>query len=155
MTRAVRGRENFLMLLRQCATAEPDPLEATAPGIDMTGVINLYELRQAVKDLLAGSAAPPEKVNSFVFAVSEVATNALAYGRPPARARVWSGRDRFVCTVTDQGDGFEDALCGAEAPKGGEAGKGGRGLWLSRQMCDVVSAAKAEGGFTVRIVNHY
>jgi len=30
-----------------------------------------------------------------------------------------------------------------------------RGLWMARQLCDVVSACRAPGAFTVRIISLY
>lgn len=179
--------------LRQFATPDPDPLEVTPPAIEVTGVIDLYRLRQEVKALLtgatlgplgtsgpaatarpagptvpagpvgpagmtgpaeaAGAATRPDAVNAFVFAVSEVTTNALTYGRPPVRVRVWHARDRSVCTVTDHGDGFDDPLGGYVPPADGQVGKAGRGVWMARQMCDVVSFVKTPDAFTVRIIN--
>ena len=69
--------------------ARPDPLEATAPAIDVSGMIDLPRLREDVRGLFAGSARP-ETVQGFVFAVSEATTNAVMHGWPPVRVRVWS-----------------------------------------------------------------
>lgn len=139
---------------REFAMDRPDPLEATVPAIELDGVIDLALLRQRVRELLAGSGARPETVYGFVFAVSEVATNALEHGRPPVTVRVWTGQDRSVCTVADHGDGFGDPLSGYQPPRDDDTGRGGRGLWMARRMCDVVSAARTSDGFTVRIINH-
>lgn len=133
----------------------PDPLEATAPAIEVTGDIDLHRLRRQVRELLAGSGAPPQRMHNFVFAVSEIVTNALAYGRPPVQVRVWSAPGRSVCTVTDHGDGFAEPPDGCPSSTPGQSGKDSRGLWMARQMCDVVSAVKTPDAFTLRIINRY
>jgi hypothetical protein len=138
-------------------TARPDPLEATPPAIDLTGAINLHQLRQDVTSLLAGAGPAvggrPDMVNGFVFAVSEVATNAMVHGRPPLRVRVWSAGDRAVCTVTDRGDGFADPFTGYQSRGHRNVEIEGQGLWMARQLCDVVSVAQEPGAFTVRIIS--
>jgi hypothetical protein len=135
--------------------ARPDPLEATPPAIDVTGTINLHQLRQDVTALLEAGSGParPDMVNGFVFAVSEVATNAMVHGRPPLRVRVWSGGDRAVGTVTDHGDGFEDPFTGYQSRGHRNVEIEGQGLWMARQLCDVVSVAQAPGTFTARIIS--
>jgi hypothetical protein len=138
--------------------AQPDPLESTAPAIDMTGAISLHQLRQEVTALLEAGSGPavggrPDLVNGFVFAVSEVATNAMSYGRPPVRVRVWSAGDRAVCTVTDHGDGFSDPFTGYQSRGHRNVEIDGQGLWMARQLCDVVSITREPGAFTVRIIS--
>ena len=139
--------------LSQFAPAHPDPVEMTAPAIDVSGTIDLPRLREDVRGLFAGSAARPETVDGFVFAVSEATTNAVTHGWPPVRVRVWSTRDRSVCTVLDHGGGLDDPLTGYAPAGNGGPGAAGRGLWMARQLCDVVSASRADGAFTVRIIS--
>jgi MEDS: MEthanogen/methylotroph, DcmR Sensory domain/Histidine kinase-like ATPase domain len=135
--------------------AQPDPLEATAPAIDLTGAISLHQLRQEVTALLAAgsSPGPPDMVNGFVFAVSEVATNAMVHGRAPVRVRVWTAADRAVCTVTDHGDGFSDPFTGYQSRGHRNVEIEGQGLWMARQLCDVVGITREPGAFTVRIIS--
>jgi len=133
--------------------ARPDPLEATAPDINVSGDIDLHQVRQEMRALLACYAVRPETIYGFVFAVSEVTTNALRHGRPPVHVRVWSGSDRSVCTVSDHGDGPEDPVTGYEPSRNGNSGTDRRGLWMARQRCDAVSADRAPGSFTIRIIS--
>lgn len=157
MTWAAPGPDNF-WVTAECdepTVHHPDPLEVTAPGIEVTGDIDLHWLRRQVRELLAGSGAPPQQVHNFVFAVSEIATNALDYGRPPVGVRVWSAPGRSVCTVTDHGDGFAEPPDGGPSSTPGQPGKDSRGLWMSRQMCDEVSAVTTPDVFTVRILNRH
>ena len=123
--------------------ARPDPLEATAPAIDVSSTIDLPRLREDVRGLFAGSAARPETVQGFVFAVSEATTNAVTHGWPP------------VCTVLDHGDGIDDPFTGYAPARNGGSRADSRGLWMARQLCDVVSACRAPGAFTVRIISLY
>jgi hypothetical protein len=132
--------------------AQPDPLESTTPAIDMTGAISLHQLRQDVTALLTGPARP-DMVNGFVFAVSEVATNAMVHGRAPVRVRIWAAGDRAVCTVTDHGDGFSDPFTGYQSRGHRNMEIEGQGLWMARQLCDVVGITREPGAFTVRIIS--
>jgi anti-sigma regulatory factor (Ser/Thr protein kinase) len=85
-----------------------------------------------------------------MIAVSETVTNAICHGRPPTQLRVWPARDRIVVTVTDQGRGPSDPFAGllpaAKAPAGG------LGLWLTHQLCNLVTFDHREDGFTVRLI---
>lgn len=88
-------------------------------------------------------------VEELTYAVGEVVTNALVHGRAPRR--VWSGvaGDRFVCQVEDSGPGLRDPLAGYLSPD--PLRPGGRGLWLARQLCDLVEIASDEAGTSVSL----
>lgn len=138
--------------MRHISLGRPDPLEAADPALSVTDPVDLAALRQAARAALAGSARQRETVRGFVFAVSEVTTNALTYGRPPVRVRVWSVPGRSLCSVTDHGGGFDNPLTGYLPPPHDDLCPGGLGLWLARQVCDRISTCMEEGGrFTVRI----
>ena len=141
--------------LRQARRSRPDPLEETAPVIDVTSPADLAGLRREMRAALAGTARRPETVHGFVLAVSEVVTNALTHGRPPVRVRAWTTASRSVCTVADHGDGFADPLAGYLPARLADRGRGGLGLWLARQGCDDITAEREHGSFTVRIVTRH
>ncbi len=141
--------------LRTLPRSQPDPLERTEPAIDVSNPPDLRQLRQEVKAVLAKSAVPPDTVSGLVFAVSEAVTNAFTHGQPPVRVRLWTSPVRSVCTVTDQGSGFEDPMTGYLAARRDEPGREGLGLWLTRQVCDHVTAYRTPDGFTLRIATRH
>jgi len=136
--------------LRRFADAGSDPLEATAPALEADDLTDLGELRHQLRAALAGSALPAETKSEFVFAASEVATNALRHGRPPVLVRAWATSTRLLCAITDHGTGIEDPLAGY-LPAHRDPSRGGLGLWLARRLCDHVHLRRTSEGFTVRL----
>jgi anti-sigma regulatory factor (Ser/Thr protein kinase) len=137
--------------LRRFAPMEPDPLEATAPALDIDQPTGLAELRREFHAALAASPLSPAIMHDFVLAVSEVATNAGLYGTPPVRVRLWSTPSRSLCAITDCGAGFDDPLAGYLPADRHSPSRGGMGLWLARQLCDHVDMSVTPEGFTVRL----
>jgi anti-sigma regulatory factor (Ser/Thr protein kinase) len=136
--------------LRRFADRGADPLEATAPTLEVDNLSDLRHLRDQLHAVLAGSALGSETTGEFVFAVSEVATNAVRYGHPPIRVRLWSASRRLLCTVTDHGPGIDDPFAGYVRAHRDPA-RGGLGLWLARRLCDHVTLRRTPEGFTVRL----
>jgi anti-sigma regulatory factor (Ser/Thr protein kinase) len=95
----------------------------------------------------AGVTAP--RAAELVVALHEVAMNALMHGAGDASAQTWSDEVAFVCEVTDRGLGLSETVAGYEPP--GEDGEHGRGLWLARQICDLVEIRSDGGATQVRL----
>lgn len=87
--------------------------------------------------------------DDVVIAVGEVASNGLVHGRPPVRVRGWWQGDTLVAQVDDGGGCPLPATAGYVAP--GTDPAAARGLWLARQLADVVSASTAFGTTSVRL----
>jgi anti-sigma regulatory factor (Ser/Thr protein kinase) len=96
-----------------------------------------------------------ERVEEVVLAVHEVVANGWRHGKPPVSVRVWFPRGRVVCTVTDQGVGFEDPFAGYVQGARAELSDGRFGLWLARHFCDEVATSRTGEGFVVRLVVHH
>ena len=65
--------------------------------------------------------------------------------------RVWTGTDRIVVRVHDNGPGPADPLTGLIPAPGGSAGAG-LGLWLIHQFTNIdIALLAAADGFTVRL----
>jgi anti-sigma regulatory factor (Ser/Thr protein kinase) len=139
--------------LHQSARAAPDPLETTEPDLQADDPTNLARLRSDLHRItLAGSALPEETLSEFVYAVSEVTTNAQQHGRPPVRVRFWATPTRLLCTVSDHGSGFDDPFAGYAIA--GERGQfSGAGLCVARQFCDHLDFSAELGLFTVRLAS--
>jgi anti-sigma regulatory factor (Ser/Thr protein kinase) len=88
-------------------------------------------------------------VDDVVIAVIEVATNGLVHGMPPVRVRAWWRGDTLVAQVDDAAGRPIPALAGYVPP--GMDPDAGRGLWLARQLADVVSVHTAKRTTSVRL----
>ena len=57
--------------------------------------------------------------------------------------RIWHQDGEIVFEVSDAGEGIQDALAGQLAPP--RPASGGRGLWLTRLLCDAVEIRERLG----------
>ncbi|HET9257184.1 MAG TPA: sensor histidine kinase [Pseudonocardiaceae bacterium] len=126
-----------------------DPLESSPPISELVNPTPTVA-RRAVLDASRGTRLPTADVEDLVIAVSETVTNAICHGHPPVQLRIWPGPDRIVVTVTDEGGGPTDPFAGllpaASAPVGG------LGLWVTYQLCELVTIDRGERGCTIRLV---
>jgi len=90
-------------------------------------------------------------MRELLFAVSEAVLNACLHGRRPVIVRVWTGPDRIVVCVHDNGPGPADPLTGLVPAPGGTT-SAGLGLWLIHQFTNIdIALLAAADGFTVRL----
>ncbi|MBE1496399.1 anti-sigma regulatory factor (Ser/Thr protein kinase) [Amycolatopsis lexingtonensis] len=144
--RANEGYVDPLAFLAVPRPMTPHPIQRAEPLITLTDP-QPREARQAV--LAANrTGLPADEVDDLVLAVSEIADNALRHGRPPVTLRVWSGPGCLVVTVHDAGEGPADPFAGL-LPADREVG--GRGLWITHQICNQVTLHRDDTGFTVRL----
>jgi anti-sigma regulatory factor (Ser/Thr protein kinase) len=136
----------FLALPR---SPRPDPLETSPPLIDLVDP-SPAAARCAVRDASRVTSLSAADVEDLVIATTETVTNASCHGRPPVQLRIWSSPARILVTVTDHGAGPTDPFAGLlPAPR---APSGGLGLWLTHQLCDLVTVDKREYGCTIRLI---
>ena len=132
----------------------PDPIEGTEPALALLDLDDMRMLRRAVTRVLADSDLHPDAAQDFVLAIDEIVANAAEHGVPPVDVRLWCGRDRLLCSITDHGACFDDPLAGY-GPAHGDMSVGGMGLWLARQSVDDLVAAPTAPtgeGCTVRLL---
>lgn len=140
------GPATFLRQLPYCR----DLLQETPPALEVGSVTDLAALRtSAHRTCLADSAVPKGDVAEFVYALSEVTTNALVHGSAPVDVRVWTAPDRVLATVTDHGAGFDDPLAGYVPP---DDLASCQGLWLARRLCDHLDVSRRRDAFEVRLL---
>ncbi|MFR9802830.1 anti-sigma factor RsbA family regulatory protein [Pseudonocardia sp. RS010] len=135
------------------AEPERDPLEAGAPTVEFGVLGTLGEitgLRRRMRATPALTGLPTGRTD-LVAAVAEVAANGLVHGRRPVRVRMWVASTRILCTVTDQGPGFDGGLAGYAPVDTDDPQRTGAGLWLARQNCDRLETARTPEGFVVRL----
>jgi anti-sigma regulatory factor (Ser/Thr protein kinase) len=115
-----------------------------APAFAINDADDLAPARNWVSARAAAAGLAAERIEDLEVAVSEAATNALVHGTPPRCVWVYERERLLICHVHDGGPGLADPLAGYLPPELDR--EGGRGLWLIRQICDVVEAAHDETG---------
>jgi anti-sigma regulatory factor (Ser/Thr protein kinase) len=129
-------------------------LPAAAPEVlgppDLTlhfGAWQLHEMRAEVQQALVDAGCELDHAEDVVLAVNEVATNAVEHGSSEAELYLWTGGE-LVCEVHDRGV-LADPLPGLQAPH--PAHPRGRGLWIARQLCDLLHIWGDTSGTHVRM----
>jgi anti-sigma regulatory factor (Ser/Thr protein kinase) len=117
------------------------------PAVEMLfGLGDLPEVRRLLASFAIDAGLSGPRTEEIVLAANEITTNAVLHGRPPATVRAWHTGGEIIVEVTDAGDGIRNALVGQLPPPAGSLG--GRGLWLTRLLCEAVEVCDA-GGCTV------
>ena len=101
-----------------------------------------------VDEALRGQGFPDSRAEDVTVAVNEVATNAVHHGTHTARLMLWTPEQDVVCEVHDGGR-LADPLPGLAPPDPGRAH--GRGIWIARQLCDLLHVWGDDTGTHVRI----
>jgi anti-sigma regulatory factor (Ser/Thr protein kinase) len=78
----------------------------------------------------------------------EVVANSLRHGGGTAHLSIWHEHETLICEVKDAGR-FGDALAGRTKPSA--KARGGRGLWMANQLCDLVQVRSEKEGTVVRL----
>jgi anti-sigma regulatory factor (Ser/Thr protein kinase) len=90
----------------------------------------------------------PDRRSDLVLAVNEVATNSIVHGGGKGKLFAWHANGRVVFEIHDAGE-MRDPLLGRLLPEPGQAG--GRGLWLTNQLCELVQLRTGDNGTNVRL----
>ncbi|MFG1701912.1 ATP-binding protein [Nonomuraea sp. M3C6] len=105
-------------------------------------------LRRAVAEHAAYEGLTGRHLEDFVLAVNEITTNAVVHGGGHGRLRLWSHDGRLWCEITDEGPGLPPGWVSEMRPPTGFECRG-RGLWLTRMLCDQITIVSGPGGTTV------
>ena len=106
-------------------------------------------LRQRVTRCAAEAGLRGQRLQAFVMAVNEIITNAVVHGGGLGRLRLWRAERQLVCEVSDQGPGIVGADPSNRRPP--PEATSGRGLWLTRRLCDAFNLETGRHGTTVRV----
>lgn len=113
----------------------PPPTDLGPPQI--TRILDhprqLTTLRTTVATCGARAGLTTTRCEDFVLAISEVATNALEHGAPPAAVCLWTTTTSVICQISDNGQ-FTNPLAGLLPPTSSQHRT--RGLWMAYQICD-------------------
>ncbi len=141
------GFDDPLDMLDGLATVVPPPPEATT--IDCSSPADIARARRLVRARGAEAGLDTDVVADVALAVTEVLTNALLHGEPPALFHVYDEADTWVCHVHDKGREPMDPTTGLVPPAG--LSDHGYGLWLARQLCAAVDVGNNHSGTHVRL----
>lgn len=108
----------------------------------------LTDLRVAVCDAARSAGLSPERADDFVLAVNEVAGNAVEHGYGTGLLQMWLRPRSLTCEVHDSGV-LGDPLPGMRLPHPAE--HRGRGVWIARQLCDLLHVWADHDGTHVRL----
>jgi anti-sigma regulatory factor (Ser/Thr protein kinase) len=109
---------------------------------------DLRSVRAIVAEYGARAGLSPRRVDDLVIAVNEVTTNAVRHGAGHGMVSIWCDGPRLVCEVSDSGQ-LVNQLVGF-VPAGPQA-EHGHGLWLTRQLTDLMEIRNSGRGTAVRL----
>jgi anti-sigma regulatory factor (Ser/Thr protein kinase) len=107
----------------------------------------LYALRAALAAHADHLGAATEQVERLLIVGGELATNAIRHGGGTGRLRLWRDGELLRCQISDHGPGIADPDAGTHAPA--PTATGGRGLWITRQLCQDLAIDTGPQGTTV------
>jgi anti-sigma regulatory factor (Ser/Thr protein kinase) len=123
----------------------PTAVDLALGPLDASGLSGLRAQLRAWAGHRGFSASAAEDV---VIATSEVATNGLIHGAPPVRVRCWQQADTLIVQVDDAGGIPLPPLAGYQPPA---QPPHRRGLWIARQLADVLTTYTTPDRTTVRL----
>ncbi|MBY8876358.1 anti-sigma factor RsbA family regulatory protein [Actinacidiphila acidipaludis] len=110
---------------------------------------DLAAVRRRISIRAGLHALNADRLRELNLAATEVATNSIRHGGGRGVLRIWCESSRLVCEFRDAGH-IEDPLTGRMRPP--DRQRGGRGLWLAHQLCDLTEVRSAQNsGTTVRL----
>ncbi|MEV0390880.1 ATP-binding protein [Nonomuraea sp. NPDC050643] len=105
-------------------------------------------LRRAVAEHATYEGLSGRSLEDFVLAVNEIITNAVVHGGGHGRLLLWSHGGRLWCEVTDEGPGLPAGWISDLRPPAGSEFRG-RGLWLTRMLCEHITIVSGPKGTSV------
>jgi anti-sigma regulatory factor (Ser/Thr protein kinase) len=123
---------------------EPEAATELIPfNLDSLSAARGLVMSSATRAGLSGSQA-----ERLVLAVGEITANSVRHAGGGGVMRLWSEDDRFVCEIADEGR-IEDPLVDRRRPN--DLQRGGWGLWIANQMCDLVQLRSLPAGTVARL----
>jgi anti-sigma regulatory factor (Ser/Thr protein kinase) len=133
----------FLRRFRaDAAIPASDPVHVRSIG-DLSGI------RAQLARVAHGVGLPLAKQQDICLAANEVLTNALVYGEGPVEMWTYIDDGYLIVEVRDHGRGIEDPLVGYEPPPTYKTG--GRGVWLARQVLDLLEIVPTPEGTVAKL----
>ena len=127
---------------------DPDPLERSAPAIEMSDPPGA-QVRRAIASIGAGQV-PDKALEDLQIGASVAVSNARRYGRPPVTVRIWAASGRILVHVHDTGPAPGDPLAGL-VPAWSSPELEGAELWLIHMLDLETAMIRSPDGFTIRL----
>jgi anti-sigma regulatory factor (Ser/Thr protein kinase) len=132
-------------MARVLAEPLPEPDEILAElDFDASTLLQTRELVRRYAERQSCDA----RVDDFVLATYEAATNSVRHAGGQGSLRIWCAEDALVCEVSDTGR-ITDPLVGRSRPSPDQ--DSGRGVWLANQLCDLVQLRVLPSGNVLRL----
>jgi anti-sigma regulatory factor (Ser/Thr protein kinase) len=109
----------------------------------------LVEFRRRLRQWASRHTRGDRDADDVLVAVGEAVTNALQHGLPPVHVRAWTASDLARVQVHDRGVSPFPAATGYHRPN--LEANHGYGLWIARQLADVVTTHTDRGGTTITL----
>ncbi|HWG16057.1 MAG TPA: sensor histidine kinase [Streptosporangiaceae bacterium] len=133
--------------------AHPGPVSVVPNEVpldlELADLNDLGDIRHQVGEAARGLRLDPTDATLAEVAAGEVIANAFRHGVPPGRVRVWRDADAVLVRVDSSGPGPAVAVSGFEPPD--LAAGAGAGMWVVRQIADVVHVETRRDGTTVEM----
>ncbi|MFI0419335.1 anti-sigma factor RsbA family regulatory protein [Spongiactinospora sp. 9N601] len=110
---------------------------------------DLGRVRQVVAAAGEGAGLDRDTVGSLVLSVSEIAANTVEHGGGSGSVAIWTAGSELICEIADPGGRLDLPLPGFLPPR--PESPRGYGLWISRQLCDLVETRHTAGVLRVRL----
>jgi anti-sigma regulatory factor (Ser/Thr protein kinase) len=148
--RTIRNVE-YLEPREYLARTGPPPRSPAAVQLDadVTGPGELVTLRRLLRAWADSQGMGGDDADAVLIAVGEAVSNALEHGAPPARVRAWTTDGVARVHVYDRGPGPIPPTAGYHGPSH-ELDRG-LGLWVARQLADIVTTHSDTTGTTVAL----
>ena len=131
----------------------PERVPPPAGSTSLPGTTGPAEARAFVRRALGQDGTtdpvPQGVIEDVVTAVHEAVTNAWQAGASSVTVTCWREAGEVGAQVDDDGPGLRDPLAGRRWPD--PHTERGRGLWVARQLVDVVDVAASGSGTSVRV----
>ena len=123
--------------------AVPQDAERREFGLD-----DLTNLRGWVAEQARLYGVPGNRRDDLALALHEVCKNSIRFGGGRGTLTLWREGGSLICDVSDNGH-ITDLLVGRVVPS--VSGEGGRGVWLTNQLCDLVQIRSTPRSTQVRL----
>ena len=123
------------------------PRPADAPVLEFR-LDGLGRARAWVTAQAAARGLPAWRTGDLVLAFNELATNSVVHGGGRGSVSVWREDDAVICEIRD-GGGVTDPL--ADRTRPAADARGGRGLWIANQLCELVQLRAVASGAVNRL----
>lgn len=125
------------------------PVSLGKPHKEMTfSPWQLIDLRTMVTEATVTAGLGTDRADDFVLAVNEAASNAVEHGYGIGLLQLWQQDDQLICEVHDTGS-LDEPLPGLRPPH--PSSLRGRGMWIARQLCDLLHVWTDSYGTHVRL----